>query len=46
MRRIPLIPTLVVGMAVAAMIALGLWQLLDRLPAKEAHIARLARNPA
>ncbi len=45
MRRIPLIPTLVVGMAVAAMIALGLWQLLDRLPAKEAHIARLAKNP-
>lgn len=27
MRRIPVLPTLVVGIAVAAMIALGLWQL-------------------
>ena len=39
-RRLPVIPTLVVGMAVAAMIALGLWQLLIRAPQKEALIAR------
>ena len=31
-RRIPVVPTIVVALAVAAMIALGLWQLLDRLP--------------
>lgn len=46
MRRMPLIPTLVVGLAVAAMIALGLWQWLDRAPMKEAYLAQLARNPA
>lgn len=46
MRRIPLIPTLVVTLAVAAMIALGLWQLLDRAPKKEAYLAQLAANPA
>jgi len=46
MRRPPLLPTLVVGLAVAAMIALGLWQLLDRLPRKEAFLAQLAANPA
>lgn len=45
-RRIPLVPTLVVTLAVAAMIALGLWQLLDRLPKKEAFLAQLAGNPA
>ena len=28
------------------MIALGLWQLLDRLPKKEAFLAQLAANPA
>jgi cytochrome oxidase assembly protein ShyY1 len=39
-RRLPLIPTLVVAAAVAAMIALGLWQLLIRAPQKEALIAR------
>lgn len=39
-RRLPVIPTLVVGVAVAAMIALGLWQLLIRAPQKEALIAR------
>ena len=45
MRRVPLVPTLIVGLAVAAMIALGLWQLLDRLPQKEAFVAQLAGNP-
>ena len=46
MRRVPLLPTLLVGLAVAAMIALGLWQLLIRLPEKEAFLAQLAANPA
>lgn len=45
MRRFPILPTLVVTLAVAAMIALGLWQLLDRLPKKEAFLAQLATNP-
>jgi surfeit locus 1 family protein len=45
-RRIPVVPTIVVALAVAAMIALGLWQLLDRLPKKEAFLAQLAGNPA
>lgn len=44
-KRIPVIPTLFVTLAVAAMIALGLWQLLDRLPKKEAFLAQLAANP-
>ena len=39
-RRLPILPTLVVAAAVAAMIALGLWQLLIRAPQKEALIAR------
>ena len=46
MKRIPLIPTALVALAVAAMIALGLWQLLIRLPQKEAFLAQLAANPA
>lgn len=46
MRRWPLIPTVLVALAVAAMIALGLWQLLIRLPEKEAQLAQLAANPA
>jgi len=46
MKRIPLLPTLVVGLAVAAMVALGLWQLTDRWPRKEAFLARVAANPA
>lgn len=45
-RRVPLIPTLVVVAAIAVMIGLGLWQLLDRLPAKQAFIAQVARNPS
>lgn len=46
MRRAPLLPTLVVALAVAAMIGLGLWQLLIRLPQKEAQLAQLAANPS
>ncbi|WP_425228047.1 SURF1 family cytochrome oxidase biogenesis protein [Sphingomonas sp.] len=46
MRRVPVVPTLVVALAVALMIALGLWQLLIRLPAKEAQLAQLAANPS
>jgi surfeit locus 1 family protein len=45
-RRIPLIPTAIVVLAVAAMIGLGLWQLLIRKPQKEAALAQLAANPA
>jgi cytochrome oxidase assembly protein ShyY1 len=43
--RFPLLATLVVGAAVAAMIALGLWQL-GRAEEKEALTARFARNAA
>lgn len=46
MRRVPIVPTLVVALAVAAMVVLGLWQLLDRLPQKQAYLAQLAANPA
>ncbi|WP_230483282.1 SURF1 family cytochrome oxidase biogenesis protein [Sphingomonas sp. Leaf21] len=46
MRRVPILPSVIVGLAVALMIALGLWQLLDRLPRKEAYLAQLAANPA
>ena len=45
-RRIPFIPTAIVTLAVAAMIGLGLWQLMIRLPQKEAMLAQLAANPA
>jgi len=45
MRRVPVFPTLVVALAVVAMIALGLWQLLDRRPAKLAFLAQLQDNP-
>ncbi|WP_375380148.1 SURF1 family cytochrome oxidase biogenesis protein [uncultured Sphingomonas sp.] len=34
------------ALCVALMIALGLWQLVDRLPQKEAFIAELRANPA
>lgn len=37
--RVPLVPTLVVGLAVAVMIGLGLWQLLWRAPQKDALLA-------
>jgi cytochrome oxidase assembly protein ShyY1 len=43
MPRLPLIPTIIVGLAVAAMIALGVWQL-DRKAQKEALLAQLATN--
>ncbi len=46
MRRLPLIPTVIVALAVATMIGLGLWQLLERRPAKLAYIAQLAGNPS
>ena len=45
-KRIPVVPTILVTLASAAMIGLGLWQLLDRLPKKEAFLAQLAANPA
>lgn len=44
--RLPPVATAIVGLAVAAMITLGLWQLNVRLPEKEAELAQLARNPA
>lgn len=43
MKRWPIIPTVVVGVAIAAMIALGIWQL-DRRGQKEAALARYAAN--
>ena len=46
MRRLPVVPTIVVALCVALMIALGWWQLADRLPQKEAFIADLRANPA
>ena len=46
MRRVPVVATVVVALAVAAMIALGLWQLTVRLPEKEAQLAQLSANPA
>lgn len=46
MRRLPLVPTLVVAAAVALMIYLGVWQLFDRLPQKQAYLALLAANPS
>lgn len=45
MTRWPLIPTLLVALAVAAMIGLGVWQL-DRKREKEAAIAQFAANIA
>ena len=44
-RRFPIVPTIVVGAAIVLMIALGCWQLLVRLPEKEAYLAQLGRNP-
>ena len=46
MKRVPILPTIIVTLAVAIMIALGLWQLLIRLPQKEAQLAQLAANPS
>ncbi|WP_258042815.1 SURF1 family cytochrome oxidase biogenesis protein [Sphingomonas sp. NBWT7] len=44
-RRVPIVASLIVALAIALMIALGLWQLLIRLPEKEAQLAQLAANP-
>ncbi len=46
MKHIPIIPSIIVALSVALMIALGCWQLFDRLPKKEAFLAQLATNPA
>ena len=46
MKRIPIVPTILVVVAVAIMITLGLWQGLVRLPEKEAQLAQLADNPS
>ena len=43
--KLPVIPTLIVALAIAAMIGLGIWQL-DRRGQKEAMIARYAGNSA
>lgn len=43
MRRLPLLPTLLVALAVAAMLALGVWQLQRRAEKREA-LARYAAN--
>jgi surfeit locus 1 family protein len=43
--RVPIVPTLVVGIAVLLMVGLGVWQLL-RLQSKEALLARIATNPS
>jgi len=42
---LPVVPTVVVGIAVVLMIALGVWQLY-RLQTKEALLARIAANPS
>lgn len=44
--KVPVVATGVVALAVAAMVALGAWQLLVRLPEKEVELAQLATNPA
>lgn len=44
-RRFPIVPTLLVALAVAAMIALGIWQI-ERAGQKEALLAHLAANPS
>jgi surfeit locus 1 family protein len=44
--RIPLIPTFLVALAIAAMIALGVWQLAIRRPQKLALLDQLAANPS
>ncbi len=41
MRRLPIVPTVIVGIAVAVMIGLGFWQI-ARLHQKEAMLARYA----
>ena len=46
MPRLPLVPTAIVALAVATMVGLGFWQLLDRRPKKLAQLEQLASNPA
>jgi surfeit locus 1 family protein len=43
MKRVPIVATLLVALAVAAMVGLGVWQL-QRLHEKEALLARLSAN--
>lgn len=43
MRRVPVIPTIIVALAVAAMVALGMWQL-SRRSDKQALLVRYAAN--
>jgi surfeit locus 1 family protein len=43
MKRFPIVPTILVGLAVATMIALGIWQL-QRRDEKEALLAQLTAN--
>lgn len=43
MKRLPLIPTVLVGLAIVAMVALGLWQV-QRRSEKQALLVRYARN--
>ena len=45
LRRLPILPTIVVLIAIGIMIRLGLWQL-DRMHEKEALLARYAAAPA
>ena len=45
MKRFPVVATTIVVLAIAAMIGLGLWQLLDRRPQKLAFLQQLAGNP-
>lgn len=45
MKRLPLVPTLVVGLAVAVMIALGIWQL-ERAKEKAAALRQYSANLA
>jgi surfeit locus 1 family protein len=46
MRRLPIVSTAIVALAVAAMIGLGLWQLMIRRPQKLAMLEQLAANPS
>ena len=43
MKRLPILPTIMVGLAIAIMLALGIWQL-QRKAEKEAMIAQYAAN--
>lgn len=44
-RRIPVVATAVVALAVLAMLGLGCWQLFVRLPEKRAALSKFAANP-